>query len=214
MTLDARQQKAFDFCADSTKQLLTLSTGIVAFMVTFAKDFAPAVPAEARWIAYAAWLSFFLSICCGVLVLLALTAQLEPKPGTTIESPSIWEPASTYSLAQIILFAIAMVLTIAFGVAAAWPHEQVAAKVNPDAAEQLTELSSSVADLRRVLETHAEDASARLSALEAISKSVQVDMARIRVRSACQPQCKIASCSGSTQTSCACPCGSVQTTGQ
>lgn len=36
--IDERTKKAFDFYADSTKQLITLSTAIIALMITFAKD--------------------------------------------------------------------------------------------------------------------------------------------------------------------------------
>lgn len=206
MTLDARQQKAFDFCADSTKQLLTLSTAIVAFMVTFAKDFAPAVPPDSRWIAYAAWLFFFLSICCGVAVLLALTAQLEPKPGTAIDKPSIWEPAATYSQGQIGFFAIAMVMTIAFGVVAAWPRDQAVAKPAPATSEQVERLSAQVAAIEVALEAHAHSASKELTTVQASLKMIHAELARLRARGSCVPHCQPSNCPSSANPACPCSC--------
>ncbi len=34
-----RQKKAFDFAAESTKLLITLSTGMIALTITFPKEF-------------------------------------------------------------------------------------------------------------------------------------------------------------------------------
>ena len=99
MSFDEERKKAFDFCADATKQLITLSTGIVAFTVTFGKDFIGSVPNGARVFAYIAWGAHLLSIILGLLVLLALTAQLQPKKSPPIGYvPSIRGAPANYSL--------------------------------------------------------------------------------------------------------------------
>lgn len=124
MTFGEQRRKAFDFCADATKQLITLSTGIVAFMVTFAKDFVTTVSEGAKYYAYIAWGLHAFAIFSGIVVLLALTAQLEPRP-TVLQpekagsEPTILGAAATYSKIQIISFCLAMLFTIAFGVMAA-----------------------------------------------------------------------------------------------
>lgn len=120
MTFSEERRKAFDFCADATKQLITLSSAIVAFMVTFGKDFVGNVPSDARIYAYLAWGGHFISVVAGIFVLLALTAQLEPRKAPTAEYvPSIRGAPATYSIIQIFAFAGAMLFTIIFGYNAA-----------------------------------------------------------------------------------------------
>jgi len=119
---DTQRQKAFDFCADATKQLITLSTGIIAFMVTFAKDFVTNVPGDIKLYAYIAWVLHGLSILSGIVTLLALTAELQPKQAPTngnTTSPSIRGAAATYSGLQIMAFVLAIFFTVFFGIKAA-----------------------------------------------------------------------------------------------
>lgn len=136
---DEQRQKAFDFCADATKQLITISAGIIAFTVTFSKDFVSGVLNTTKILAFVSWGFHFLSILFGILVLYTLTAQLEPsmkkipdpqdteqtetppdKMETVEEVPSIRKPAAFYSLLQIVAFLLAILLTIAFGIYAVW----------------------------------------------------------------------------------------------
>jgi hypothetical protein len=113
------RQKAFDFCADATKQLITLSAAIVAFMVTFGKDFIGEVPPDAYNYAYWAWGLHLLSIVLGIFVLLALTGRLEPKwvSGKKDQNyvPSIRGKVALGSASQIGFFCIAMIFTAVFG---------------------------------------------------------------------------------------------------
>ena len=129
-TFDEKRKKAFDFCADATKQLVALSSAIVAFMVTFAKDFVTNVADDAKTYAYVAWGLHVVSIVLGVLVLLALTAQLEPKkpPASSTAIPTIRGSAATYSALQIVFFVLAMAVTAFFGWKAAHGPPFVAAK--------------------------------------------------------------------------------------
>ena len=130
-TFDEQRKKAFDFCADATKQLVALSSAIVAFMVTFAKDFVTNVADDAKTYAYIAWGLHVVSIVLGVLVLLALTAQLEPKnpPASSPAAiPTIRGSAATYSGFQIIVFVLAMAFTAFFGWKATHGPPPVASK--------------------------------------------------------------------------------------
>lgn len=125
MSFCETRKKAFDFCADATKQLITLSTAIIAFTVTFGKDFLGAVPDESRILAYLAWGAHVLSIIFGLLVLLALTAQLEPKKTQSAAYvPSIRGAPATYSGLQILSFLIAIGLTAYFGYTVAGSQSQ------------------------------------------------------------------------------------------
>jgi Domain of unknown function (DUF4440) len=80
MTMPERVQKAFDFASDSTKQLITLSTGIVALTITFGKDVFQTTPFYAKVLLVIAWVIYLLSISFGILTLLSLTGVLEPDP--------------------------------------------------------------------------------------------------------------------------------------
>lgn len=112
-----QRQKAFDFCADVAKQLITLATGIIVITITFSKDFIIHVNDSAKLWAYWAWFVYLASIVLGMLTLLALTAELEPRKPST-NTPTIRGAAATYSGLQIILFGVAISLTILFGIIA------------------------------------------------------------------------------------------------
>src|ERR1044071_2087514 len=75
--IDDAVKKAFDFAADTTKQLITLSSGIIVITVTFQKDVFKDLPNEAKVILYISWLLYFLSILFGILTMMALTGTLE-----------------------------------------------------------------------------------------------------------------------------------------
>jgi hypothetical protein len=80
--LDVRLQKAFDFSADLTKQLITLATAIITLTITFSKDFLHASSAAPRWIPYVSWYCFLASIGAGILALSAMTGHLDRKDKT------------------------------------------------------------------------------------------------------------------------------------
>lgn len=92
--LDERTKKAFDFYADSTKQLITLSTAIIALMITFAKEILkPADSYYAKFPLMAALIVYVFSIWFGLETLLNLTGQLETFNGG---DPTQWPRASIY----------------------------------------------------------------------------------------------------------------------
>ena len=71
-------KKAFDFAADQTKQLITLSSAIITLTVTFSKDIIGKVDNNNRYWLFASWIMFIISILLGVLTLMALTGNLDP----------------------------------------------------------------------------------------------------------------------------------------
>jgi hypothetical protein len=115
--IDERTKKAFDFYADSTKQLITLSTAIIAVMITLAKDILkPADGLYAKFPLMAALIVYVVSIWFGLETLLSLTGQLETFNGG---DPATWPRPSIYdskvkkaSQTQIILFMIATSLIV------------------------------------------------------------------------------------------------------
>src|SRR5688572_10889853 len=77
--LDESQQKAFDLSQDSAKQVITLSTGILALTITFFKDFAAGADSTSKTIMAISWLFYLISILAGIAHLFSLTAELDPK---------------------------------------------------------------------------------------------------------------------------------------
>lgn len=73
MSEDLRK-KAFDFASDTTKQLITLSTALIALSITFKGNFNTV---ENEIFLLLCWISFFVSVLFGIGTLMALTGTLE-----------------------------------------------------------------------------------------------------------------------------------------
>lgn len=115
-------QKAFDFAQDTTKQLITLATGILALTLTFLKDVVSSAPAGTRLFLEWGWGVYLASILFGVFTLMSLAGNLE-RPGTKQAphegTPSIYRfNIVACQIVQIVLFVTATALTITFGVKA------------------------------------------------------------------------------------------------
>lgn len=128
-----RTQKAFDFYADATKQLITLSTAIIAVVITFAKDILGNLPWLAKLSLMAALTCYLVSVWYGLGTLLGLTGALQPfkvmkelaRQGQSppqsppdLEAPE-WPIASIYakpinrpSKVQVVLFGVATALVV------------------------------------------------------------------------------------------------------
>ncbi|HEY9007886.1 MAG TPA: hypothetical protein VIM75_17220 [Ohtaekwangia sp.] len=78
MNMEETQKKAFDFAADLTKQLITLSTAIITLTVTFSKDIIGKIDSSNRYLLLLSWVFFIISILLGLLTLMALTGNLDP----------------------------------------------------------------------------------------------------------------------------------------
>ncbi|HMT09450.1 MAG TPA: hypothetical protein PKA82_15725 [Pyrinomonadaceae bacterium] len=130
--MDEANKKAFDFAADVTKQLITLASGIIAFTVTFNKDLLKGLNVGASYesivlIAFS-WSFFLFSIISGIVVLLALTGELQPPAAKSIvqnqlspqeseqNNPSVGNPIAKWaSISQLLTFAIGTVFILIFG---------------------------------------------------------------------------------------------------
>jgi len=114
--MEEQLRKAFDFAQEATKQLITLSTGIIALTIAFLKDVVKTAPPSAADYLYAGWFLYLVSIICGLITLLSLTGQLG---GDKPASPSIYSlDIRIPSALQIVTFLTGLTLTIVFGVKA------------------------------------------------------------------------------------------------
>jgi hypothetical protein len=86
-------EKAFDSARDTSKLIITLATGIIAFTVTFSKELGGLTP-KGSWQTASlltAWLALLVSAVIGIWTQLALTEALDPKPapGEQLGEPTI-----------------------------------------------------------------------------------------------------------------------------
>ncbi|MGB9236849.1 MAG: hypothetical protein WCC04_20765 [Terriglobales bacterium] len=125
--MNERDKKAFDFAADLTKQLITLSTSIVTLTFLFSKDLQ-----GPKWLAVVIWMLFLLSTVCGLWTLMSLTGTLAPLPRHQSNPPPQTPPAPNggqvedgrpleignnvrvASKWQIFMFGAAILLTLAY----------------------------------------------------------------------------------------------------
>jgi hypothetical protein len=114
--MEDRDKKAIELANDTTKQILTLSTGIVFLSIAFKKDFVPESfnGILAVRVLIFAWFLYLCSIMAGVLTLLFLTGEVGRTDGTM---PSIYDAKIRYShLGQLLTFFTATLLILIFGV--------------------------------------------------------------------------------------------------
>lgn len=115
--MNEKKQKAFDFAGDTTKQLITLSTGIITITITFTKDILGTGNASHKVLLMSSWVFFLMSIILGVWTLMALTGELE-QIGKKPKDPSIrGKNVTVPSALQILFFLIGIGLAVAYGIA-------------------------------------------------------------------------------------------------
>jgi hypothetical protein len=108
--LDNATESAFSFAQEVTKQLITLSTAIIALTITFQKDVTSEAPKSAHALLEIAWVLYIVSLAFGILTLMSLTSNLAGS------SPSInATDTRIVSALQIIVFVAALGFTVAFG---------------------------------------------------------------------------------------------------
>jgi hypothetical protein len=106
--------KPFDYVQEATKQVLTLSTGVVTITVSFLKDIVSNAPSDARTVLYIAWGLYALSILGGIAALLNLAGNVGSAADT--DSKGIYEPGiRTSSLLQLIAFLLGSIGVVYFG---------------------------------------------------------------------------------------------------
>lgn len=124
--MDKNKEKAFDFAAESTKQLITLSTAIIALTVTFSKDVVGSIDNNTKFWLALTWIAFILSVVFGIWTMLALTGTLDPMTRTSAQNtPAPNTQQANFSIngknirissiLQIFLFLIGLVFSMVFG---------------------------------------------------------------------------------------------------
>jgi hypothetical protein len=125
--MDEQRRKAFDFAQETTKQLLTLATGIFALTITFMKDIVKddkGAKDVIEWLQIG-WVLYITSVLFGVVALMALTGHLERAGGkmttptdkvSADKVPSIYAGNTRWaSAAQVLTFMAALFCTFMFG---------------------------------------------------------------------------------------------------
>ncbi|MFT3702133.1 MAG: hypothetical protein QM802_07175 [Agriterribacter sp.] len=111
-------EKAFNFAGESSKLLITLSTGVIAFMIAFLDKDASMKPETTceKVILIISWIIFLAAAIVGIWTQLGLTNVLEPKVKPTPFNPTIQnEKIKTPFRIQIILFAVGIMMTVIYG---------------------------------------------------------------------------------------------------
>ena len=113
MDAEERNKLAFSLAGDSVKQVLTLSSAMLAFTVTFSTDVTEgATAADERWL-WATWALLAVSILAGVVTLLSLVGVL----GSPDSTPDVYaDGVRKVAGAQMLAFAAALIAAAAFGV--------------------------------------------------------------------------------------------------
>jgi di/tricarboxylate transporter len=106
------RKQAFDFLGDSTKQLITVATGVVTATVLFSKD----LDTTSRDWALAAWVVLTLSVIFGIFTLFNMSGNLNKAAIGTYTAPNLTAgDIRFFSACQIVSFLLGVVLVIAFG---------------------------------------------------------------------------------------------------
>lgn len=105
-------ERAFDAVTDLTKQIITLSTGVIALSFTFLTDLASTDSTATRGWMIGSWVVFIASIVAGIGVLMA-SAGHQGTAAKSQATPDILDAKNMRWLAgiQIVLFLAGLVLT-------------------------------------------------------------------------------------------------------
>ena len=85
--MDDQTKQVFTSASDWSKQILTLSTGIVTLTITFADKIFGDLSSGEKWLLYVSWALYLVSIFFGVWFLSALTGTL--ATGTSLTPASV-----------------------------------------------------------------------------------------------------------------------------
>lgn len=88
--MDKPTEKSFDFAASVSKQLISLSTAVIAIMLTFGKNLVGEnIGTDYNCWLIAAWILFLFSTVCGIATLMALAGSLAKfqKPANNPAQP-------------------------------------------------------------------------------------------------------------------------------
>ncbi|PYL55851.1 MAG: hypothetical protein DMF29_00290 [Verrucomicrobia bacterium] len=120
MDLSKTAEKAFESARDTSKQIITLSTGTIAFTVTFSKELSGLTPRGCWQTVFllASWIAFLTSAVIGIWTQLALTEELEPAVPAAGQpkEPSINSRKITCPFQiQIVAFLVGILTVVIYG---------------------------------------------------------------------------------------------------
>lgn len=94
MTKDDRIKKSYDFAADLSKQIITLSTAVITLCIAFTDKVFTSTTAQANsnWLLWSL-IVFVASISIGIFHLMGLTGQLGKDPELTSQPAQATHPA-------------------------------------------------------------------------------------------------------------------------
>lgn len=114
LLMNESTSKSFDLIVDLTKQVITLSTALIALGVTFMKDFATNAPDDARlWVARS-WIAFLVSVVLGLLTLMACAGILGRSTSAAPADPYRTN-ARVLSGIQLLSFLVGLTMSIVAG---------------------------------------------------------------------------------------------------
>lgn len=132
--------KSFDFALSASKQVIALSTAVIAFSVTFSKElFNGTSNIYALLALFASWIVFLYSIWQGISTIMGLTGSLNSgeRPEQTADGQtnrvevSIYDPnISKSAKRQFDSFLVALLLTIIYAGIMMWLHTTSPVNVN------------------------------------------------------------------------------------
>ena len=114
----ALTDKAFDFAQDATKQLIALSTGVIALTISFLKDVVKEAPPASQKYIQIAWVLYLISVVFGIATLLSLTGNLGKQESAAKTIYAL--DTRIASALQIVTFLAALTLTLVFGIKATY----------------------------------------------------------------------------------------------
>jgi hypothetical protein len=113
--MDEQAKAAFASASDTSKQLITLATGLLALEITFGKDFIGKFDTVSKGLVGASWVLLLLSVVAGIWTLMALTGSLgQVKDRPTAESVYSWN-VRIPSITQVLFFVGGLAFTVWFG---------------------------------------------------------------------------------------------------
>lgn len=101
---------AVDVAAEISKQLITLSTGIVALTITFAKDFLGGASQNKLRILYCSWSCYIITIVSAIWHLSAITGNLLHTKNGVMQ----WDSTIIPAYLQLIAFLAGTILLVVF----------------------------------------------------------------------------------------------------
>mgnify|MGYP003387323462 CR=1 FL=1 len=113
--MNEQAKAAFGSASDTSKQLITLATGLLALEITFAKEVIGTLDELGKCLIGISWILFLLSVIAGVWTLLALTGSLA-QPSTPTSQSISGNNVRFPAILQILFFLGGLILTVWFGV--------------------------------------------------------------------------------------------------